>query len=242
MWTLLLLLPAHAGALGQPVPDPEVERVALALRAEDETAGVRAAGCAEEEGCEALWEQRRWTAELSVALLHGLGIYGGLSRGYELVEAAEYEGVGQAWMLGARLALPVAGALGVAADARYASSQTEGAAVSGAAGGAGSGRWRSPQLSLLGTFGSPASGGLGWVGAQATPGWASALVPLGEVDGVPLASLDLQPTLPLSAVFGLAGVSEELGLPWRRTARISAGAEAWLGRTSGLSLWLGIGL
>lgn len=240
MW-LLLTLPALAGPIGQPLPDPQVERVTLALRAETETAGLRAEGCEAEEGCDAVLEGRTWAAELSVALLRGVGVYGVVGRRIELVQAAQYSGVGRTWALGGRLALPITGALGVAADARYTWSATEGAAVEGALAGPGSQRWQSPRLSLMGTLGQPDDGGLGWLGVQTSPGFTLVSSPLGSLDGAPLTELTLKPELPVSAVFGLAGVSEELGLPWRRSARISAGAEAWLGQTSGLGAWLALG-
>ncbi len=240
MW-LLLIQVAQAGPLGQPSPDPKVERITLSGRAETETVGVRVVGCQGEAGCEAVLEARTWAAELSVALFRGVGVYGVLSHRYEAVQAAQYAGTGRSWALGARLAAPLVGPLGVAADARYERSETEGDAQDGALAGAGDQRWSSPRLSLVATLGQPEGGGLGWLGVQAAPGWKAELTPLGAVDDVPLVEVTLKPTLPASAVFGLAGVSEELGLPWRRSARVSAGAEAWMGQTSGLSAWIGIG-
>jgi hypothetical protein len=239
MW--LLISVALAGPLGQPYPDPDVERVSLTALASSTSAETQAKGCTAQAGCDALWEARSWTAQGSVAIVRGVGVYGELGRVTEVVKAAEYDGAGTGWAAGLRLALPVTRTLGVAADLRYAGVETVADPVEGALGGPGDASRRGSQLSLMGTLGSPASGGLGWLGVQTSPGWTDSLRPLGSVDGEPLTEVELQPSLPVSVIFGMAGVSEELGLPWRSSAHVSAGAEGWVGQSSGLSVWLGIG-
>lgn len=239
MW--LLISAALAGPLGQPYPDPQVERVSLTALASSASAETQAEGCAAQTGCDALWEGRSWTAQASVAIVRGVGVYGELGHVTEVVKAAEYDGAGTGWAAGLRLALPITRTIGLAADARYGGVETTADPVEGALGGPGDATRRAPQLSLMGTLGTPAAGGLAWLGAQSSPGWTASLRPLGSVDGEPLSEVALKPTLPLSVIFGMAGVSEELGLPWRSSAHVSAGAEGWVGQSSGLSVWLGVG-
>lgn len=240
MW-LLLAQSALAGSLGQVSPDPEVERISLAVRAETQTVGLHAVGCVGEAGCDAVLEQRARVAELSLALLRGVGIYGAVGHQADTVLAAEYAGEGRSWTVGARAALPLGDAWGVALDAHYQRGGSLGEAQSGALSGPGSQRQAGPTLSLVGTLGTPRDGGVAWLGVQSSPGLRFDLNPLGDIDQVALTEVILKPQLPLSGVFGLSGVSEELGLPWRRTTRLSAGAEAWLGQTSGLGAWMAVG-
>jgi len=239
MW--LLVSAALAGPLGQPYPDPRVERASLIALASSTSSETQAKGCTAEAGCDALWEARAWTAQASVAIVRGVGVYGELGHVTETVKAADYEGAGVGWAAGLRLAAPITRVVGLAADARFGGASTAADPVVGALAGPGDASRRAPQLSLMGTLGTPASGGLAWLGAQTSPGWTATLRPLGSVEGDPLTEVALRPTLPVSVIFGMAGVSEELGLPWRSSAHVSAGAEGWVGQSSGLSVWLGIG-
>lgn len=241
MWTLLLL-PAFAGGLGAPIPDPAAARVQLALTGQTEDVAARVQGCEDDEGCDMSLLQRRLGAELSVAVLRGLGVYANYGRVNSSVEGAAFSGSGRAWTLGARGALPVYKGLGLAADVHIGSGTTEGAARGDQDLAPGDATVTERGARLLATVGAPSGGGMLWAGAELQWGWSMDLnAPADEATGLSTAYA-VEAERPLSGVLGGSLHSEPIGLPWRLSPRLSAGAELSVGQIRSVGAWIGLGL
>lgn len=234
MW-LVLLPAALASPTGPPLPDPDLTRIDLVVRADSDAWPLALADCDADSACDAVRRDAARTLAGSVTLARGVAVYGEWGWTQPSVGEAGYSATGTRKAAGLRLGWPVAGMWGLAGNLRVEAEDAAGTNGETEA-------LRAGQLSAMATWGDPLGGLVVWGGAQASVLWRQSLSPLGlNSDGEPLVSLTLSPARPASAVFGAALWSDSLGAPWRRGARITLGAEGWLGQSNGGSAWIGLG-
>lgn len=229
MWLLWTGL-AHAAPVGEPIADPEVNRVSLAIRADTDAVPVADTACSGADACDGVWRGLGTTGVANLSLVRGLGVFAEFGHLTEHVDEASWSGRGHRVALGVHAALPVAGSWGVALTGRYGWSTNPGDIV-------GKDLLRTGEASLLGTWGRPTQELTLWAGAQTAWLWEQQLAPLAD----PTLDLSLKPYRPLSGVLGAAATSPTLGLPWRRGVRITVGAEGWVGQGNGGSAWIALG-
>lgn len=240
MWTLLML-PAFAGSLGVPIPAPDAARVQLALTGQTEAVGASVRACQAEEGCDLSLDQSSLGGELSVAILRGLGVYGSFARVSSAVSSAGYSGTGTGWTLGARGALPITRALGVAAEAHLGAATSAGAHPTEADQQQSAAVITERSARLLATVGSPEGGAVGWGGAELAWGWRMDLDAPPSEGGSDPVSYTAESSRPMSGVLGGSLHSEPIGVPWRASPTLSAGAELRIGQIRSVGAWVGLG-
>lgn len=240
MW-MLLMLPALAGSLGVPIPDPDASRVALSLVGQTEAVAASVSSCVGDSGCDMSLDQSGLGGELSVAIVRGLGLYGGFGRVNDSVATAGYTGTGTGWTLGARGAIPVYGKLGIAADFHLGTANTEGEHVTESDQQQSAAVIRERAARLLATVGEPEAGAVGWAGAELAWGWSMDLTAPPTEGGADSVSYAVEPTGPASFVVGGSLHSEPIGVPWRPSPTLSAGAELRFGQIRSVGAWVGLG-
>jgi hypothetical protein len=205
----------------------------LALRLDSEGIEEQDLLCEVPGDCTGRWKSSGALLEAELALLPGLAIGAEWGTHHASMAEASYRGDGQQAALRLRGALPLGPRLGLAASGRLALTEDHGDPE--AAGTTGDGASRQGAVDLCLVSGRPRDGLMLWGGAQAATWWDHRLHPLGlgEVE------LVLVPTRSLSAVGGLAMVSEPVGPAYGRGPRVSLGVEARIGQVDGISVWLG---
>jgi hypothetical protein len=239
--TLLLTALASSPLMAMPVGDPlsEAGRVRLDLRGDSSASAETDMRCEESSGCGASWAHQSASVGLHFGLLRGVGVFGELGLQQDQVPAADYRGRSRIWAAGLKTALPVSRTLWLAASARLDVGEGESLLADDEP---------DPELSahrvgtgaLLGVWGD--SSGALWLGAQSSWQWKHSLWPLGTRSDEVELFVPLSPELPVSGVLGFGLSSEPLGLPWRRTGRVSVGLEGRAGQELGASAWIGLAL
>ena len=174
-------------------------------------------------------------AELSVAIVRGLGVYGSAAKLKTSVDGVGYAGSGTGWELGVRGGLTLAGPWGLAADVRAGAGASED-------GEGGETAVKTRAARLLGTVGAPGGGAMAWLGPDYQ--WGSSIdlaMPSTAVQGETLA-YTIEPLRPVAVVLGGSLHSGAVGLPWRTSPRLSAGAELQAGQVRAVRAWVGLGL
>jgi len=235
----LLIAPASAAPVGDPVPLPSMGRVRVDVRGSTGTIQETDGRCEESSGCGADWQHTALTGGLHLALFKGVGVYGEFGLGQERIQAADYRGQGRIWAAGVRAAVPLGKHFWLAANARADRGEAESLVSSD-----------DPEVSsyeiytgsLVGVIGDAEDGVSIWAGAQSSWYWSHSVWPLGTKRDELFLKVPLSPDRPVSGVMGVGLTSEPLGLPWRRTGRLTIGLEGLVGQEYGASASLGIAL
>jgi hypothetical protein len=238
---MLLALPAAAAPLGDPVPLPAAGRVRLDVRVGTDIVQETDTRCEESSGCGATWNHSAVVGGLHIALIRGLGVYGELGLGKDQIQAAGYKGESKVWAAGVRAAVPVSQSFWIAANTRVDDGQGQGVVVADDA---------DPEINtyriysgaLLGVWGDSARGASMWLGAQSSWQWDHHVWPLGTRTGEVRLDVPLSPDIPASGVIGFGLNSDPMGLPWRKSGRISVAIEGRAGQELGVSGWVGVAL
>lgn len=237
MIAALLLGAAWAGPVGLPVPDPEASWLTISAVATLDAQPLQDAACTG-EACQAVERSTGTAVAVELSPLRYFGLHASLGRRVETVASAFYEGTGLALSVGLRGALPLSHGWGLAGDLSLLSRGTRSISTTSGAYAQG----RQAQATLLGTWGRPLDGLTVWAGPQTSLLRRQIIAPLGDdTDGQPALGVSLQPRRPLSGLVGGAFTSDPLGLPWRRSARVTVGLEIWAGQGNGADAWLGLG-
>jgi hypothetical protein len=241
LWLLSgpLLLPAAAAPVGLPVPDPSIGRVVLTARGDVENVRSYDMQCVRPESCETTWKAGNLGGELDLSLLRGLGVVAEAGHQTGAVAEADYAGEGSAYGLGLRAALPVGrsrwwlAGLGKVGWSKGVGDPAE-------QGGLERDSLKQGTVSLVGAYGDPGDGLVGWVGGQGAFWWYHNVQPLGESGGTAPLDVWLLPQRPVSFVTGGSLISESLGAAWGPGVRAVVSAELRIGQGTGLTAWAGV--
>ena len=240
-WLLLSILfspPAHATAVGDPVPDPVVGRITLDGSFDSMVVTERDDKCSG-DACDARWEVQTFGLSMGLNLIRGVGLYGKAGRISESIQELQYEGLGFGYGGGIRVALPLHSSFWIAGDAN---------ALIGSSKSTRAEQTPDPKHgdfaiysgTLLLVAGSPARGGHLWIGPQTAWSWTHTVWPLGD-EGITI-EVPLKPKRTLSGVLGATLISEPVGVPWRVSPRFRTTAEARAGQEMALHVSVGMAL